>query len=118
MNRATAAAPFPTTDASGEIEDLRSALDRIDESLLDLLRRRIECCVEIAHVKRKHGLPMMQPHRIGIVQQRAARYAEAHGLSGEFLRRLYDDVIAETCRVEDLVIGGDSAESRAQSPSK
>ncbi|ETK35464.1 chorismate mutase family protein [Microbispora sp. ATCC PTA-5024] len=89
----------------GGLEALRATLDGIDESLLDLLRRRIECCVDIAHVKREHGVPMMQPHRIGVVQQRAARYAGEHGIDPGFLRRLYDLIIAETCRVEDLVIG-------------
>jgi chorismate mutase len=48
---------------------------------------------------------MMQPHRIGVVQQRAAEYGREHGVDAEFLRKLYDLVIAETCRVEDLVIG-------------
>jgi len=127
-NRAAVAAHTPTSDSGsgssgpgssgpGDIEVLRSELDRIDGSLLDTLRLRIGCCVEIAHVKRTHGVPMMQPHRIGVVQRRAARYAEEHGLSAEFLRRLYDLVIAETCRVEDLVIDGAPAVPRAEPPS-
>jgi chorismate mutase-like protein len=116
-NRAAVAAHTPTpdhgsgsrgpgTDGPGDLDVLRSELDRIDLTLLDTLRLRIACCVEIAHVKRAHDVPMMQPHRIGVVQRRAARYAEEHGLSAEFLRRLYDLVIEETCRVEDLVIDG------------
>ena len=88
-----------------ELEGLRARLDDIDERLLDTLRQRIECCVAIAHVKRAHDVPMMQPHRIGLVHRRAAAYADAHGIDGDFLRRLYDLVIEETCRVEDAVIG-------------
>lgn len=48
---------------------------------------------------------MMQPHRIGIVQRRAAAYGEQHGVDRDFLRHLYEVIITETCRVEDLVIG-------------
>lgn len=88
------------------IDDLRAELDAIDERFLDELRARIEKCVEIGHFKREHQVPMMQPHRIGIVQERAARFGEKHGISQDFLRRLYDLIIDETCRVEDLVIGG------------
>jgi chorismate mutase-like protein len=88
------------------IEELRAELDRIDEEFRDRLRQRIECCVRIAHEKREHGVPMMQPHRIGVVQRNAARYAREHGIDPGFLSRLYDLVIEETCRVEDLVIGG------------
>lgn len=86
------------------LEALRAKLDNIDQSLLDNLRARIECCIEIAEFKRQHAVPMMQPHRIGIVQQRAAAYGEKHSIDQSFLRRLYDVIIEETCRVEDLVI--------------
>ena len=94
-----------------ELEQLRSKLGAIDESLLDQLRQRLECCVQIAKVKKANGVPMMQPHRIGVAQDRAARYAKDHGISQDFLRRLYDVIIAETCRIEDLVIGRESEES-------
>ncbi|MFG3407801.1 chorismate mutase family protein [Streptomyces sp. NPDC048142] len=93
----------PASEAT--IEDLRAQLDAIDERLLQELRARIELCVEIGHFKREHHVPMMQPHRIGIVQERAARFGDQHGISQEFLRRLYELIIEETCRVEDLVMG-------------
>jgi 4-amino-4-deoxychorismate mutase len=92
------------------LEELRRTLGAIDESLLDQLRRRLECCVEIARVKKAYGVPMMQPQRIGVAQERAARYADEHGISREFLRRLYDVIIEETCRLEELVIEGASSE--------
>ena len=88
------------------IDDLRAELDAIDERFLEELRARIEKCVEIGHFKRENDVPMMQPHRIGVVQERAARFGEKHGIDQAFLRRLYDLVIEETCRVEDRVIGG------------
>ncbi|MFJ6610271.1 chorismate mutase family protein [Streptomyces sp. NPDC091289] len=93
----------PASEAT--IEDLRAQLDAIDERLLQELRNRIELCVEIGHFKRERNVPMMQPHRIGIVQARAARFGDQHGIDQEFLRRLYELIIEETCRVEDLIIG-------------
>jgi 4-amino-4-deoxychorismate mutase len=89
-----------------ELERLRAQLDALDQDLLDAVRDRIRCCVRIAEVKRRHGISMMQPHRIAIVHDRAASYAAAHGIDAEFLSRLYDLIIDETCRVEDRVIGG------------
>jgi 4-amino-4-deoxychorismate mutase len=87
-----------------DLETLRSRLDGIDERLLECLRERIACCVAIADVKRRDDVAMMQPHRIAVVQERAARYGAEHGIDGDFLRSLYDLIIAETCRVEDLII--------------
>jgi chorismate mutase len=86
------------------LEELRARLDEIDVRLLELLRDRIACCAEIARVKADHDVPMMQPHRIGLVRQRAAAFGALHGIDVGFLHSLYDLVIAETCRVEDAVI--------------
>jgi chorismate mutase len=92
-----------------DLESLRAQLDALDQVLLDTVRDRIRCCVRIAEVKRRQSVPMMQPHRIAIVQERAASYAAEHGIDAKFLDRLYDLIIDETCRIEDLVIADDGA---------
>jgi chorismate mutase-like protein len=90
--------------AAEDLERLRAHLDALDQVLLDTVRDRIRCCVRIADVKRRDGVPMMQPHRIAIVQERAASFAAEHGIDAKFLHRLYDLIIDETCRVEDRVM--------------
>ena len=89
------------------LEMLRAELDRIDVEFLASLGARVAVCRSIAHYKRDHGVPMMQPHRIGVVQQRAAQFADATGLDRTFMKQLYDLIIAETCRIEDLIIDAD-----------
>lgn len=95
--------------AAADLEQLRARLDALDHVLLDTVRDRIRCCVRIAEVKRRDGVPMMQPQRISLVHERAAAYAAEHGVDAAFLHRLYDQIIDETCRVENLVIGDASA---------
>ncbi|WP_433613140.1 chorismate mutase family protein [Prescottella agglutinans] len=107
---------FPTGTIAADqqgLERLRAELDAIDGRLLEDIRARIDVCVRIAEVKRRQSIPMMQPQRVGLVQARAEQFARANGLSPEFLRRLYEVMIAETCRVEDAVIGSDSDPTRA-----
>ncbi|WKN18644.1 chorismate mutase family protein [Streptomyces sp. JUS-F4] len=87
---------------------LRAELDGIDQELLDTLRRRIDCCVRIARHKSTYDIPMMQPGRIELVKGRAAQYGETHSIDIGFLENLYDLIIGETCRVEDLVMGNDA----------
>jgi 4-amino-4-deoxychorismate mutase len=105
-SRVPAPAAAPSGAGQDELAALRERLDGLDGVLLETLRDRLRCCLEIAEVKRRHGIPMMQPHRVGYVHSRAAAYAAAHGVDAGFLRRLYELVIAETCRVETLVIDG------------
>ncbi|QQE48168.1 chorismate mutase family protein [Micrococcus luteus] len=92
------------TDPNIILGDRRDELDALDAQLLDILRRRIECCASIAHLKREHDIPMMQPGRVGVVHQRAEAFAKEHGINAEFLRSLYEVIITETCRVESLII--------------
>lgn len=89
------------------LQALRDELDAIDHRLLADVRDRLAVCCRIGLHKKAHAVPMMQPARIGVVQQRAADFAAAHGLSGDFLRRLYELIIGETCRLEDEIIGSD-----------
>jgi 4-amino-4-deoxychorismate mutase len=90
--------------ADTSLQSLRAELDGLDRSLLETLRQRLDCCCRIGLHKRDHAIPMMQPHRIGVVQERAAAFASEHGMNPEFLRALYELIIAETCRLEDEII--------------
>ena len=98
-------------DAESEtgLDQMRAELDVLDERLLDVVRERLAVCTRIARHKSAHGVPMMQPHRIGVVHARAARYGHTHGIDEDFLRRLYELVIEETCRIEDLVMSRTTA---------
>ncbi|GGY38808.1 4-amino-4-deoxychorismate mutase CmlD [Streptomyces omiyaensis] len=91
-----------------ELQRLRAELDALDGTLLDTVRRRIDLGVRIARHKSRHGVPMMQPGRVSLVKDRAARYAADHGLDEAFLVNLYDAIITEMCRVEDLVMSRES----------
>lgn len=108
MNELADRAARENTDP-GTLEMLRADLDRIDAEFLEALGARVAVCRSIARYKREHGVPMMQPHRINVVQARAARYAEANGLDPTFMKQLYDLIITETCRIEDLIIDADGS---------
>ncbi|WP_206488627.1 chorismate mutase family protein [Rhodococcus sp. KRD162] len=92
-----------------KLAELRTELDGIDEVLRTAIRDRIDVCVRVAHIKREYDIPMMQPGRVGLVTARAREFASANGLSPDFLEALYRSLIAEACRVEDLIIDSPTA---------
>ena len=100
------------SDASAQhaLDGLRAELDAVDATLLDAVRQRLEVCLRIGELKRREHIAMMQPGRIHIVRERARQYADSHSLSPEFFDSLYDLLIAETCRLEDLVINVEPAD--------
>lgn len=92
-----------------DLEKFRCQLDAIDATLLETVRERLLLCLQIGEWKRASHVPMMQPSRVHVVQERARQFARQHNLSPEFFSSLYELLIAETCRLEDLVIDGPEA---------
>ena len=97
-----------------QIEALRVELDALDARLLDTIRDRIACCVEIGRQKARHDIPMMQPARVRTVVDRAGHYAATNGLDPAFLRGLFERIIDETCRVETEVMAGPPVDDVAE----
>lgn len=86
------------------LKPLRDQLDAIDAVLLDVIRRRLEICAQVAVVKADRGIQMMQPHRVDAAVSRARTYGKEHGVRPDFLEHLYRTIITETCRLEDEII--------------
>ena len=107
-----ASSPSVNAEALAVLQALRDELDGIDWRLMETLRQRLDCCCRIGLHKRDHAIPMMQPQRIGLVQQRAAEFAVNHGIRSDFLRSLYALIIEETCRLELEVINAPAGASR------
>jgi chorismate mutase-like protein len=86
------------------LDPFRRRLDGLDEEIARLLGERFEVCREIAHYKRAHDIPMMQPGRVAEVRARyLARGAEVE-LPPDFVADLFELLIGATCKMEDELI--------------
>ncbi|MEU9317884.1 chorismate mutase [Streptomyces sp. NPDC048295] len=83
---------------------LRDRLDDLDRRLLDLVVGRMELCLDIARSKAGHGIPMMQPSRVGLVVGRARAHAAAHGLPEHCPGELFELIVAGTCAQEGMLM--------------
>jgi len=52
-----------TKKASSDLQAIRKEIDRIDSSIIDLLRERSECVEKVAVVKCEHKLPIYDSKR-------------------------------------------------------
>lgn len=94
----------------------RRELNALDAEIVRLLGQRFGICRAVAHHKREHGIPMMQPGRVAEVKERCAQLAREHGMDPDFARRLYGMIIDEACRMEDEII--EDQEVRLASPAR
>ena len=46
-----------------DIQELRKDIDRVDEELVELFRRRMQTSVQIAEYKKENNLPVYDPAR-------------------------------------------------------
>jgi chorismate mutase len=95
------------------LDPFRRRLDALDEEIARLLGERFAVCREIAHHKRAHDIPMMQPGRVAEVRARyLARGAEVD-LPADFTAALFELLIGATCKMEDELIAAASGAALA-----
>jgi 4-amino-4-deoxychorismate mutase len=93
----------PESDANG-LAPFRARLDFLDGEILRLLGDRFEVCRHVAHHKREHDIPMMQPQRVVEVRERYLRRGAEANLPGDFAAALFELLIDATCKMEDELI--------------
>jgi 4-amino-4-deoxychorismate mutase len=89
-------------ERTDQIATLRTQIDAIDVRLMELLANRFQLCLHIGELKELASMPVMQPSRVAEVTQRAAREARRLGVSPEFAETLWNSIILEACRLEDM----------------
>jgi 4-amino-4-deoxychorismate mutase len=86
------------------LEPFRKRLDEIDDEIIALLGERFKVCRDIAEHKRENDIPMMQPNRVQVVQERYVIGGALAGMPRGFAQSLFDLLIDATCRMEDEMI--------------
>ncbi len=87
----------------------RARLDFLDGEILRLLGDRFEVCRKVAHHKREHDIPMMQPQRVVEVRERYLRRGGEADLPADFAAALFELLIGATCKMEDELIAQPAA---------
>ncbi|OBJ58539.1 hypothetical protein A9W95_11620 [Mycobacterium sp. 1423905.2] len=89
------------------MDDCRKRLDALDTTLIWVIAERMQICAEIAQLKRKGQIPMMQPHRLAHVRAKSVAEGRTRGLDEGFVNRLLDVIFQESCRLEDVIMGNE-----------
>jgi chorismate mutase / prephenate dehydratase len=72
-----------------DLETLRSDIERIDQEILDALRRRMDLADDIARAKLAAASPFRDPRREDLVLRKVREAAAAHGLDPHEIERIY-----------------------------
>ena len=89
-----------------ELQLLRNEIDTIDEELLQLLARRNSVSLKIACIKRANNLSVLQLDRWERLLRNHLQQAETLGLSAEYVRHIFEEIHAESVRLQHEMLDG------------
>ena len=82
------------------LRELRLQIDAIDQSLLELLARRMELSVAIGEHKQRQHITVLQPDRYDQLLAERQRWAEELGLTKEFAKGIMEQIHQESVNLQ------------------
>ena len=72
-----------------DLKRLRTELDKIDDSMLELLSNRFDISLQIAEVKKENELQVFQPKREAQLINNKSNLGNEYGLDKKFVKELW-----------------------------
>lgn len=87
-----------------DLDELRRAIDAVDQKILKLLHERVRLVMQVGEYKRERGLPVYDPERERALLERLCRGAEPP-LNADTVRRIFERLVDESRRIEQHHVG-------------
>ncbi len=71
----------------------RKLIDKIDEEILSLLKRRFQVIKQISKIKLKYDLPVKDEKRINEILTRRLRLAKKYRIPAALVKKIFSDII-------------------------
>ncbi|MEM8833041.1 MAG: chorismate mutase [Pseudomonadota bacterium] len=86
------------------LKPFRKKIDSLDDQIVDLLIAREQIILEVAALKKEKNIPAVLQDRVDEVRNRCEERAKDHGMSGDYVREIYRQIIQESCDLEESVL--------------
>ena len=85
------------------LEEIRKDIDELDRELIPLLKKRMECSLKVAEIKKAEGLPIYHPAR---EQKILDRVNVAGGEYGRYIESVYRELMSVSREAQQAEITG------------
>jgi len=92
------------TQSTENLSALRRQIDELDNSLLELLARRMRISDEIGLYKKEHNMPILQAQRYDEILQNRISQAVEMGMDGEFMKNVLVAIHEESVRHQQEIM--------------
>ncbi len=98
------------------VQVLRKEIDAIDDDLIALLARRMDCVEQIGIWKRDHNVSLFQLERWGQVLHNRVQSSVRRHLSASFVRNLFEHIHEEALSVQEKIPSAPLGEGQDEEP--
>ncbi len=92
------------TQTTESLAELRRQIDEIDESLLELLAKRMRISREIGVYKKEHNMPVLQAPRYSEILEKRSNMGESMELNSDFIKEILKEIHEESVRQQMIVM--------------
>ena len=92
------------TQTTENLSALRRQIDELDNSLLELLARRMRVSKEIGQYKKEHNMPILQAQRYDEILQKRISQAEQMGMDADFMKTVLVAIHEESVRHQQEIM--------------
>lgn len=93
-----------TNQTTENLVHLRRQIDEIDESLLELLAKRMRISREIGIYKKEHNMPILQSPRYSEILEKRATMGSSMELSPDFVKEIVKEIHEESVRQQMIIM--------------
>lgn len=91
-------------ETTESLAGLRKQIDEIDNTLIELLTRRMRISREIAHYKKEHGMAVVQTGRYSEILDKRGAQGTLCGMDADFVKKIYEAIHEESVRQQMEII--------------
>ncbi|UAB85983.1 bifunctional 3-deoxy-7-phosphoheptulonate synthase/chorismate mutase type II [Zunongwangia sp. SCSIO 43204] len=91
-------------DYQNKLQNLRAKIDIADNQLIELLAKRMKISEDIGHVKKSQNVAILQTKRWNEILGKMVLEGEQHGLSEEFVLKLFKAVHQESINHQQTIL--------------
>jgi chorismate mutase len=83
-----------------QLDSLRKQIDEIDDSIVNLLVKRMKVVEKVGRLKKQHNLPPLDSSRWQQVINSKMEKAKSLGLNPEMVKKIYNLIHEEALKIE------------------
>ncbi|MCB9317502.1 MAG: bifunctional 3-deoxy-7-phosphoheptulonate synthase/chorismate mutase type II [Lewinellaceae bacterium] len=100
-------------DFLASMENCRSAIDEIDEEIINLIAERMHLVKEIGVIKKEKNVAVLQPERFRALREALQRRGAKNELSPEFISLFLEAIHQESINQQETIINENTADQPA-----